>query len=247
MDRVNFTFFSFFLLLQIMFWYNTENIKSKVDILPKLQTKKSIEGLSFGDKEFYFRNLSIKLQNSGDQFGNYTSLKKYDYKLLYNWLKTLSELNYQSKFTPSIATYFYSSVPDQSRVAWIVKFLEEYAEEDIDKNWWWMFQAVTLSKMFVKDDKTALRLAYKLSKTKNPNAPYFTKQMPAIIHSKMGNHCQSFLIMRDLRDKYNEYEDATDPSIVSDLFFMNIFVKEQLEKLKESNVKPRNCNTKAYL
>ena len=61
-DRFSSYLFFLFLLLQIIFWYNTEHLKPKLDILPKLQSKKSIEGLSFGDKEFYFRNLSIKLK-----------------------------------------------------------------------------------------------------------------------------------------------------------------------------------------
>tara|TARA_Y100000389_G_scaffold181341_1_gene196851 strand:- start:2603 stop:3352 length:750 start_codon:yes stop_codon:yes gene_type:complete len=241
MERIYFGFFSLFLLLQILFWYHTQDIKPKLDILPKLQSKKSIVGLSFGDKEFYFRNLSIKLQNSGDQFGNYTSLKKYDYELLYNWLITLSDLNYKSKFTPAIATFFYSAVPDKSKIYWMVKFLEEYAEKDIDKNWWWMFQAVTLSKMFIKDDKIALKLAYKLSKTQNPDAPYFTRQMPAIIHSRMGDYCQSFLIMKDLRDKYNKIGDDITSSAIDDIHFMNIFVKKQMNKLQEANFDPSKC------
>ena len=240
-DRFSSYLFFLFLLLQIIFWYNTEHLKPKLDILPKLQSKKSIEGLSFGDKEFYFRNLSIKLQNSGDRFGHYTSLREYDYKLLYNWLKTLSELNYRSKFTPAIATYFYSAVPYNNRILWIIKFLEEYAEKDIDKNWWWMFQAVTLSNMIVKDQDTALRLAYKLSKTKNSDAPYFTKQMPAIIYSRMGDHCQSFLIMKDLRDKYNNLENKPDSTIIDDLQFMNIFVEEQIKNLGKEGFDYNKC------
>ena len=241
MERLYLSFFGLFLLLQIIFWYNTEDLKPKFDIIPQLQSEESIEALSFGDKEFYFRNLSIKLQNSGDRFGQYTSLKKYDYELLYKWLITLSKLNPESKFPPAIATYFYSSVPDISRVAWIVKYLDEYASTDINKNWWWMWQATTLSKMIVKDDKTSLKLAYKLSKNTNPSAPYFTKQIPAILHSKIGDHCQSFLIMQDLLEQYNDKKYQNNPSMIDEILFMNIFIKDQLQKLKEENFNPKDC------
>jgi hypothetical protein len=248
-EKIYFSSFLVFLILQILFWYHTENIKPKLDILPKLQSKKSIEALSFGDKEFYFRNLSIKLQNSGDRFGYYTSLRKYDYELLYNWLITLSDLNYRSQFLPAIATYYYSAVPNHSHIAWIIKFLEEYAQKDIDKNWWWMFQAVTLSKMIIKDDELALRLAYKLSKTNNPDAPYFIKQMPAIIHSRVGNHCQSYLMMKNLVKEYDKYKNKDSSKFIDEILFMNIFIKEQLTKLKEVDFNPEDCkltNDKEY-
>ncbi|MDA7705043.1 hypothetical protein N8772_01000 [Rickettsiales bacterium] len=241
MERIYLSFFSLFLLLQIIFWYHTEHLKPKLDILPKLQSEKTIKALSFGDEEFYFRNLSIRLQNSGDRFGHYTSLKKYDYELLYNWLITLSKLNPNSKFPPAIAAYFYSSVPDLNRVAWIVKYLEEYADSDIDQNWWWMFQALTLSKMFVKDDDRALNIAYKLSQNNNPDAPFFTKQMPAIIHSKMGDHCQSYLIMNDLIKQYDKDKYQNNSKVIDEILFMNLFIKDQLQKLNEANFDPRNC------
>lgn len=241
MVKYNLTFFCIFLSLQIIFWYNCQHIRPKLDILPKLQSEKAIEALSFGDKEFYFRNLSIRLQNSGDRFGHFTSFKKYDYEILYKWLTILSNLNYNSKFTPAIATYYYSAVPDSNRVRWIVKFLEEYAEKDINENWWWMFQAITLSNRIIKDNDLALKIAYKLSKANDPNIPYFTKQMPAIIHAKMGHNCQSYLIMSQLKDQYHK---KIADNMIDEVQFMNIFIEENLKKLKEKNFNPAECKIK---
>jgi hypothetical protein len=130
-------------------------------------------------------------------------------------------------------------VPDISRVSWVVKYLDEYASTDINKNWWWMWQAITLSKMVIKDDKTSLKLAHKLSKNTNPDAPYFTKQIPAILHSRIGDHCQSFLIMQDLLEQYENKQN--DSAVIDEILFMNIFIKEQLKKLEEANFNPKNC------
>ena len=94
--------------MQFFFWWKTENIQPEIHIVPPLPSKYSVEALSLGDKEFYFRVLALKIQNAGDSFGRFTALKYYDYETLYHWFKIMDGLNHKSKFIPSLASYYYS-------------------------------------------------------------------------------------------------------------------------------------------
>lgn len=225
-------------ILQFLFWLKTENIKPDVNIVPPLPSKHSIAALSLGDDQFYFRVLAMQIQNAGDSFGRFTALKNYDYSKLYSWFKILDSLDDKSRFVPTMASYYYSQTQNIEDNIYIVNYLDEYASRDIDKNWWWMFQAVTIAESYLKNHELALNLAYKLSANNAKEAPLWTKQMPAFIHARMGEDCAAFAVIEKI---LKDDESGVRKIKPEEMDFMNHFIKDRLGKLKKNKFNPLKC------
>lgn len=238
LDKIFYFGFLFCFLIQILFWFKTENIKPSVYVVPPLPNKYSIEALSLGDKEFYFRILASKIQNAGDTFGRFTPLKEYDYEKLYQWWKILDSLNDKSNLIPTLASYYYSQTQNIEDNIYIVKYLDEHSSKDLDKNWWWMYQAIYIANISLKDHQLALKLAYKLSKADVKKAPLWIKEMPAFIHSRYGEDCEAFAIISRL---LKENENGIHKIKAEELSFMNHFIKQRLVNLKKKGFDPLKC------
>lgn len=223
---------------QIFFWNNTQHIKAKFDIIPPAPNKYIIEAASLGDKEFLFRSLATRLQNSGDIFAGFVALKKYNYPRLYNWMKVLDNLNSESNLIPSLAAYYYSQTQNIEDSRYMIKYLDEHASRDIDKKWWWLFQSVFIAKAKLNDLDLALKLAHKLAKNEADNAPFWTKQMPAFIYEEMGKGCLAFGVIKQLIAENENNKRQITPE---EMNFMRHFISNRLKKLKDQNFDPRKC------
>lgn len=223
---------------QIFLWKESENIKPRFDIVAPAPSKYLISALSLGDKEFLFRILAAKLQNSGDVFAGFISLKNYDYTRIYQWMKVLDELNDKSTWVPSLASYYFAQTQNRPDTIYIVNYLDEHASKDIDANWWWFYQAIYIAKNNLHDMDRALELSYKLAQNNAKNAPLWTKQMPAFINENLGEGCMAFLIIENL---IKESEDGTRQVTPEDLNFMRHFINERLSKLQKQKFDPRKC------
>lgn len=233
-------FFIAFFGLQIFFWQKTESIKPPLELVPPAPSKYLVAAASLGDKEFLFRVMATRLQNSGDVFAGFVALKRYDYSRIYQWLKALDELNDRSHFAPSLAAYIYSQTQKHEDSRYIVDYLDEHSSKDIDHNWWWLFQAVYIARNNMGDINRALELAQKLSQNNAPNAPIWTKQMPAFIYEEMGDGCMSFRVIQKI---LNESESGIRQVDSEELNFMRYFIRERLRKLKEGKFDPKKCRT----
>ena len=238
--KIYFWFFVGFFALQLLFWHKTENIKPSFDLVPPAPSKYLISAASLGDKEFLFRVMATRLQNSGDVFAGFVALKNYDYLRIYQWLTALDELNDQSHFTPSLAAYVYSQTQKHEDTKYIVDYLEEHSIKDINRNWWWLFQAIYIAKEQMHDINRALELSYKLSENNAPNAPLWTKQMPAFIHEEMGDGCTAFKVIEKI---LHESESGVRKTDISEINFMRHFIQERLRKLQEVKFDPKKCKT----
>jgi hypothetical protein len=237
--KIFFWFFILFFALQVFFWNKTENIKPALELVPPAPSKYLISAASLGDKEFLFRAMATRLQNSGDVFAGFVALKKYDYSRIYQWLTALDGLNNQSNFAPSLAAYIYSQTQTNQDTRYIIDYLDEHSAKDIDKNWWWLFQAIYIAKNNLGDMNRALELAYKLSENNAKNAPLWTKQMPAFIHEEMGDGCMAFSVIQKI---LNESESGVRQVNPDELNFMRHFIQDRLHKLKEGKFDPKKCH-----
>lgn len=226
------------LACQILFWYKTEKIKSAFELVPAAPNPYLISAISLGDNEFLFRALAMRLQNSGDVFAGFASLKNYDYSHIFDWMKMLDDLNSKSNFVPSLASYYYSQSPKAEDARYLIKYLDEHCEKNIDENWWWLFQAIFIAKKNLADLDLALKLANKLAKNNAKNAPLWTKQMPAFISEEMGDGCMAFGVIEKL---IKESESGVRTISVDEMNFMRHFIKERLAKLKNQKFDPRKC------
>lgn len=234
-------FFWFFILAfacQIFFWKKTETIHSAFDIVPQAPNRYLISAISLGDNEFLFRVLAMRLQNSGDVFAGFVSLKNYDYERIYDWMTMLDSLNEKSNLTPSLASYYYAQTPQKADTKYIVNYLDEHSSKNIDANWWWIFQAIYLAKNNLHDLDLALDLSKKLAQNNAKDAPLWTKQMPAFIGEQMGDECLAFSVIQKL---ILESENGQRQIKPDEMNFMRYFISERLSKLKNQKFDPRKC------
>ncbi len=239
--KIFFWLFVVTFVCQIFFWKNTEHLKPRFDIVPPAPNQYLVSALSLGDKEFLFRILATRLQNSGDIFAGFVSLKDYDYSRIYQWMTTLDTLNAKSNFVPAIAAYYYSQTQKIADVHYVVDYLEEHSNKDIDANWWWLFQATYIAKKNMGDMNRALEIAYQLSKNNSTTAPFWTKQLPAFLHEEMGDGCMAFAVIESL---IKESESGARQIKPEELNFMRHFINDRLAKLKKQKFDPRQCNKK---
>lgn len=230
-------FFAVF-IIQILFALKTENIKPKYNLLPNLPSLYLVRAASLGDDEFLFRILANRIQNAGDVFAGFVALKNYDYNKLYQWLTLLDTLNDNSNLTPALASYYFGQTQNKENSSYIIKYLDEHSSKNIDKNWWWIYQAIYLANNTLHDEKIALKLAYKLSENNAQNAPLWTKQMPAFIHAKYGDGCMAFKIIQDI---INESNNGKRKLSVEEMNFMRYFINERLTKLQNKKFNPKSC------
>jgi hypothetical protein len=238
LNRIFISVFLLFLVLQFLFWLNSESVKPNVYIVPPVPSEKSIEALSLGDKEFYFRLLGLRIENAGDSFGRFTALRNYDYSKLYQWFKLLDTLDDRSIYIPALASNYYSQTQNHEDTRYIIQYLDEYASKDIDKYWWWMFQAFIIANSTLHDYPLALKLAYKLSENNNEQAPHWTKEMPAFVHSKMGDDCAAYLFISKI---LNENEKSEKKIKAEDMDFMRHYISYILSDLKQKNFNVNQC------
>jgi hypothetical protein len=236
--KIFFWLFILILCAQIFLWKKTENFHAAFDIVPPSPNKYLVEAISFGDREFIFRSLAMRLQNSGDVFAGFVSLKNYDYSRIYDWMMMLDGLNSTSHLVPSLAANYYAQTSKTEDVHYIVDYLEAHASKDIDANWWWMFQASYLAKDSLNDLSRALELAKKLAKNNSTKAPLWTKEMPAFISEKMGNGCLAFKTIQQLID---DAQSGKREVAAHEMDFLRYFIRDRLSKLKNQKFDPRKC------
>lgn len=221
-------FFRDYLLLMVLlsaqlgFWYNTKQITPQMDIVPDVPGRQAIHALTFGDDEFYFRILAFNLQNAGDTFGRFTSLRDYDFNKLYLWFNLLDELDPKSNMVPAMATYYFSQTQNTLDVRYVVDYLYEHSTRDVGAKWWWLVQSIYLAMHKLDDPDLALKVSAPLV---NKDVPVWAQQMAAVVREKRGEMEDALKIMETIRDNAKDIKD-------SDLKFMTYFIKERLGKLK---------------
>ena len=231
---------AFFLcfILQFVFWFKTEAIKPNIYIVPPVPSINSVRAFSFGDEQFYFRVLGLRIENAGDSFGRFSALKNYDYSQLYLWFKLLDNLDSKSIYIPTLAATYYSQTQKYEDTRYLVQYLDEFASPNIDKHWWWMFQAFNIANSTLKDYPLALKLAYKLSENKNELAPDWSRELPAFVHTRLGDDCSAFLFINNL---LSDSENGKRKIKAEEMDFMKHFIKQRLDNLERNNFNPRKC------
>ena len=239
--KIFFYLFLIAFIAQIFFWKQTEGVKFKTEIVPPAPNKYLISTLSLGDKEFLFRMLAMRLQNSGDIFAGFVALKNYDYQRVYNWMKSLDTLNEKSNFVPALASYYYSQTQNGKDTKYVVDYLLEHSEKDVDAKWWWLYQATFIAKDRMEDLNRALEVATVLSQNRAKEAPLWTRQLPAFLNAKLGNNCMAFLAIKKMM---NENENNIRKTTPIEMDFMRHFINERLIELKKQNFNPKKCYNK---
>lgn len=213
-----------FLGLQGVFWNHSTAIKPEMGIVPDVPGERTVRALSFGDEEAFFRLLALNIQNSGDTFGRFTALYKYDFNKLYHWFNLLDRLNNQSNYLPSMGAYYFSQTQNAGDVRYIVDYLEEYTDGRAKEKWWWVVQASYLASHKLNDSVRALKLANKLRGVRD--IPIWAQQLPAFIYEQRGEFGEALAIIEDVMKHPEQYSQG-------ELNFMRYFVDERLHRLDQ--------------
>jgi len=220
----NYIVLGLFIVLQLGFWQQTKNIKPEMGIVPDVPGKAAVQALSFGDKEFFFRVLAFNLQNAGDTFGSFTSLRFYDMNKLYHWFNLLDDLNAKSNMIPSMACYYFAQTQNTPDVRYVVDYLYTHSTRDVAHKWWWLVQSIYLAQHKLND----LDLTLKVSKPLvSDGVPVWAQQMAAVVREKRGEMEDALRIMETIKENAKDIPDA-------DLKFMTYFIEERLGKLEKS-------------
>lgn len=212
------------LALQGAFWNHTREIMPQMGIVPDVPGERAVRALSFGDEQAFFRLLSLNIQSSGDTFGRFTALYKYDFNRLYHWFTLLTKLDGQSNYLPSMATYYFSQTQNPNDVKYIVDFLEDYTQGREKEKWWWVAQASYLAEHKLRDTERALRIAERLRGIRG--IPLWAQQLAAFIHEKRGEFGEALAIMEEILKDPSQYSQG-------ELNFMKYFIDERLNRMEE--------------
>jgi hypothetical protein len=213
-----------FLALQVTFWANTRHIQPDMGIVPEVPGKETLQALTFGDDQFYFRIMAFTLQNAGDTFGRFTALRFYDFNKLYHWFTLLDTLDARSNMMPSMATYYFAQTQNTPDVRYIVDYLYAHGTRDVEHKWWWLLQSIYLATHKLHDLDLALKVAKPLQ---NAHVPVWAREMTAVVHEKRGEMEDALAIMETIKANVENIPD-------SELNYMTYFVKERLGKLEKA-------------
>lgn len=211
-----------FVGLQGAFWWHSHTIRPEMGIVPDVPGEATMRALSFGDEEAFFRLYALGLQNSGDTFGRFTALYKYDFKKLTAWFYLLDTFNNQSNYLPAMATYYFSQTQNPSDVSYIIDYLDKYTEGRVQEKWWWVVQAVYLAEHKLQNLERAAELAERLRGQRG--IPIWAQQMPAFVHEQRGEFGEALAIIEEIARNPEDYSQG-------ELNFMRYFVDERLGRL----------------
>jgi tetratricopeptide (TPR) repeat protein len=222
--RLATAFFLVALAAQGLFWHHTSAIKPEMGIVPDVPGERTVRALSFGDEEAFFRLLALNIQSSGDTFGRFTALYKYDYNKLYHWFRLLGNFNNESNYLPAMASYYFSQTQNPADVRYLLDYLEEYTAGRPKEKWWWVIQASYMASHKLKDLDRALKLANTLRGVRG--IPIWAQQMSAFLHEQKGEFGEALAIIEEVMKHPEDYSQG-------ELNFMMHFVKERLNRFDQ--------------
>lgn len=222
--RAHAIFAVLFLMLQSVFWYDSYLVLPKMEVVPNVPGEETVEAISLGDKQFFFRYLGLQLQNAGDTYGRFTALYQYDFNKLYHWFRLLDKLDNESNYIPSMAAYYFSQTQNQPDVRYVIDYLNEHAQGRVEEKWWWLVQAAYLANHKLDNKALALKISKPL--TQAQGIPLWARQTPAFLYEQRGEFDDALAIIENILS-------TTDDIKQGELNFMRHFVEERLDKLEQ--------------
>ncbi len=210
------------LSLQAAFWWQTRELQAGWEGVPPAPSSQVAKALALGDGQFLYRAATFVLQNMGDEGGQVTPLKDYDYQRLGQWFFLLDQFDPKSEFLPVLVGYYYSQSQDPNDVRVVISFLAHIAIRDPERNWRWLAHAIYLARHRVGDMNLALSLAYRMAAIKSPGVPIWARQMPAFVLAEVGEKEAA----RDLMEAILDSQKDLDPSEIE---FMRNFIDNRLQ------------------
>ena len=210
-------------------WWQLRETRPPMDIVAVPPGKQAVEAMALGETQVFFRVLGMEVQTAGDLFGRFTALFHYDYQRLYNWFVLLDELDPQSNYIPTLASYYFGQSQFAPDTRYIVNYLRQHAQRDITHKWWWMVQAIYIANHRLHDTDLALEMADEMRG--HHELPIWVQQIPAFIYEQRGEMDSALEIMENIQANVKDIPKG-------ELNFMEYFVKERVNALEKGSTKP---------
>ena len=209
--------------LNFLLWLGSSDLYAKWDGVPPVPTRDGAVMMTLGDAQFSYRFGAITLQNLGDNGGQTTPLKDYNYEKIGKWLWLLNSLDPASDHVPMLAAYYFGAIRAPRDLAVLVDYLAAVGQNPYGAKWRWLVQAIFLARNRLHDLHLALDLSYKLAKMQpiGDTLPEWARQMPAFVLTEQGDKQAARKIVEDLLLSSRHFH----PNEVN---FMKAYLVEQL-------------------
>lgn len=142
---------------------------------------------SFGEPVAAAKVLNLWLQAFDNQPGVSLPLRSLDYGVVTDWLDTILELDPEGHYPMLVAARVYGSVSDDDKQREMMDYIFYKFNENPDKHWRWLANAVITAKHELRDMPLALKYADALAeKATGENVPYWARDMKIIVLEDMG-------------------------------------------------------------
>lgn len=186
--------FSAFLLLNIGLWTQTHKLRPAWGNVPPATSERGTLMMNMGDAQLAYRRNGMMLQNLGNEGGDSTPLKDYNFELLRGWFMLQDTLDPVANFMPYLTAYYFGATQDpKGQLGPVIDYLEVQGQRAEPDKWRWLAEAVFLARYKKVDMPRALDLANKLAGL--PNIPMWAKAMPAFVLRAEGDKEAAYTLM----------------------------------------------------
>lgn len=186
--------FTAFLALNIGLWAQTHKLRASWSNVPPASSSRGTLMMNMGDAQLAYRRNGMMLQNLGNEGGDSTPLKDYNFELLRGWFMLQDRLDPVSDFTPYLTAYYFGATQNpKEQLGPVIDYLEVQGQRREADKWRWLAEAVFLARYKKSDMPRAFELANKLSNI--PDIPMWAKAMPAFVLRAEGDKEAAYTLM----------------------------------------------------
>ena len=186
------------LALQVALWISVRDVRISWGNVPPVPSTAAMKMQALGDTQMAYRMAALMLQNLGNTNGYTAKFEEYDYERLMGWFERAGALDARSDMLALLAAYYFSAAESPVQLRLVINYLAKAGDSGDGQKWRWLAQAVYLARFRLNDNELALSLARKLAALDNPAMPPWTRRMPAIILSDLGQEDAAYNMMREM-------------------------------------------------
>lgn len=179
----------------IAFWTGSHQKRSIWRNVPPVPSVDGAAAMGLGDPQFAYRAQGLMLQNLGDTGGRETALKDYDYAALEKWFGLADALDPRSNYVPMLASWYFGATTVPEQMEHVINYLEKIGQRPDGEKWRWLAYSVYLAWHGMGDMNRALELAELLARNTAPDAPEWTRNMPALVLNARGDKAAAYAIL----------------------------------------------------
>lgn len=220
-------FFLLCLILQISFVnLNFYDAPTQIKSLPSPPSTTILEIMSMGDNISLSKILTLWLQNTDIQKGQFLSYDQLNYDKLTDWLTVILKQDPAAQYPLFLSSQLYTRVRSEAKQRQMLTFVYTQFLENPSERWQWLAYATVLAKHRLHDLPLALQYASAITDHATPTMPAWAQEMHIFILEDLEEWEQAQQIIGGILAKGY----ITDDNEIS-------FLNEKLKQLSENKNK----------